>query len=239
MCPAPFFFCKTIFVIPAEYRQFSKKHDLLYDTQRASVQGYRRISVKGLQNSNNSSIIKEQSATNITEITEEAISKVPKVSISGYTDEQATFIQQQHKELLRYAKDNNESKEVAFVFRKGLTDRTEYIGTDKEIDFGATLSTKGKELFVMHNHPRNSPCSYDDILELINCGEMQTIGIVKNNGSIEIVNKLPKYSPNIAWLELERNKSKYVINKTDIEYKRTVKKTLDILSKKGMIEWIK
>lgn len=43
------------------YRRFSEKHDLLYDTQRASVEGYRRISVKNitkpLENSGESGII--------------------------------------------------------------------------------------------------------------------------------------------------------------------------------------
>lgn len=43
------------------YRRFSEKHNLLYDTQRASVEGYRRISVKNtaklLENSGESGII--------------------------------------------------------------------------------------------------------------------------------------------------------------------------------------
>lgn len=41
------------------YRRFSNKHNLLYDTQRASVEEYRRISTKGLQNDENSAIIKQ------------------------------------------------------------------------------------------------------------------------------------------------------------------------------------
>lgn len=42
------------------YRRFSEKHDLLYDTKRASVEGYRRISIKGLQNLENRDILKKK-----------------------------------------------------------------------------------------------------------------------------------------------------------------------------------
>lgn len=41
------------------YRRFSEKHGLLYDTKRASVEGYRRISVKDLQIDDKSAIIEQ------------------------------------------------------------------------------------------------------------------------------------------------------------------------------------
>lgn len=118
---------------------------------------------------------------------------MPKVKISGYSDEQCAFVQQQHKELLRYAKDNNDSKEVAFVFRKGLTDRTEYIGTDDKIDFGTALSGKGDDLFVMHNHPRNSGFSDFDISEFVASDSINSLSIVKNNGNVEVITKSKEY----------------------------------------------
>ena len=40
------------------YRRFSEKHNLLYDTKRASVEGYRRISIKDLQDLENRDILK-------------------------------------------------------------------------------------------------------------------------------------------------------------------------------------
>lgn len=42
------------------YRRFSEKHNLFYDTKRASVQGYRRISIKGLQDLENRDILKKK-----------------------------------------------------------------------------------------------------------------------------------------------------------------------------------
>lgn len=44
------------------YRRFSEKHDLLYDTKRASVEGYRRISIKDLQDLENRDILKKKIA---------------------------------------------------------------------------------------------------------------------------------------------------------------------------------
>lgn len=63
------------------YRRFSEKHDLLYDTQRASVEGYRRITAKTLENSGESGIIdlykgKGISVIKNTEISEETHNKV-------------------------------------------------------------------------------------------------------------------------------------------------------------------
>ena len=44
------------------YRRFSEKYDLLYDTKRASVEGYRKISIKGLQDLENRDILKKKIA---------------------------------------------------------------------------------------------------------------------------------------------------------------------------------
>ena len=52
----------------------------------------------------------------ITAITESSIDKTPKVDILGLTDEQNSFIQSQHKELLRYARDKN--KEIQKFLHK-------------------------------------------------------------------------------------------------------------------------
>ena len=42
------------------YRRFSEKHNLLYDTKRASVERYRRISIEGLQDLENRDILKKK-----------------------------------------------------------------------------------------------------------------------------------------------------------------------------------
>ena len=48
--------------LQAKYRKFSNNNNLLYDTKRASVEGYRRVSVKGLQDLENRDILKQKIA---------------------------------------------------------------------------------------------------------------------------------------------------------------------------------
>lgn len=51
---------KKINELQKAYRTFSEKNNLLYDTKRASVEGYRRISVKDLQDLQNRDILKKK-----------------------------------------------------------------------------------------------------------------------------------------------------------------------------------
>lgn len=175
----------------------------------------------------------------ITKITEEAIARVPKVDSRLYTEEQNAEIQRQHKELLEYAKSQGD-KEVAFVFGRGLTDRKQYIGNDKELSFGNDLIGRGAELFVMHNHPRNSGFSFQDIRILLSEDNIKTLSIVKNNGIVEILSKTKIYDRTQETIDLKRFVKKYVRNENDdTQYSKAIKKYLEYAQKGGTIEWIK
>lgn len=52
----------------AAYREFSEENNLYYDRKRATVDGYRRISVKGLQTSDKSGIIEKARKTMLSQI---------------------------------------------------------------------------------------------------------------------------------------------------------------------------
>ncbi len=153
----------------------------------------------------------------ITEITDSAIDRVPFAKIEGYSDEQCLFIQKQHRELLRFSRDSNESKEVAFVFRKGMTDRKEFLGSDDRIEFGTFLTGVGNGATVLHNHPRNGSFSDVDIGLLISEDNVSTLTIVKNNGGLETLTKARDYNKEASINELKRAFKKYVKNGTDDE----------------------
>ena len=175
----------------------------------------------------------------ITPITEEAIQKVGVISIPGYTENECAFIAEQHKELLRYARDNNDNEEVAFVFRKDLSDRKIITGGDKIIDLGSSLSGKGDDLVILHNHPRNGSFSKTDIDEYFNNAVIKTISIVKNNGYVEIITKLSAISSKDLFITKERYQRKLAPHKTDAEYKKMIPKLLAHLERKGGIIWKK
>ena len=181
------------------------------------------------------STLNENSKKPITPVTDENIAKVPNVRISGYTDEQCQFIQEQHKELLRYSRDHNQNKEVAFVFNGELKNRKEFKGEDDKIDFGNALY--GKNLVVLHNHPRNSSYSLNDMIEFVGNDGIKTLTIVKNNGRVETLTKIGTFDKNSLLTELGRSVKKNVKTKSDSEYNKVIKKFLTDKTQGGIFQW--
>lgn len=196
-------------------------------------------SSENVAKSGESGIIKEKSKKPITPITDKAISCIPKVDIEGYTEEQCLEIQKQHKELLKFSKEQNENKEVAFVLKNDVSKMiTEPIkGTDEKIDFGSAL--QGKDLFVMHNHPRNSSYSLNDIIEFIKNDSIKTFTIVKNDGNIEVLTKLKGYDRLSLLTELQRMGKKRIKTGSDSEYRKVIGKFLSKHQEGGLFEWKK
>lgn len=196
-------------------------------------------SSENVAKSGESGIIKEKSKKPITPITDKAISCIPKVDIEGYTEEQCLEIQKQHKELLKFSKEQNDNKEVAFVLKNDVSKMiTEPIkGTDEKIDFGSAL--QGKDLFVMHNHPRNSSYSLNDIIEFIKNDSIKAFTIVKNDGNIEVLTKLKGYDRLSLLTELQRMEKKRIKTGSDSEYRKVIDKFLSKHQEGGLFEWKK
>lgn len=236
-----------------EYVKFSKAMNLPQQWERITVDGknalgsklpkkaesVNKITAESVAKSGKSGIIKEKSKKPITPITDKAISRIPKVDIEGYTEEQCLKIQKQHKELLKFSKEQNENKEVAFVLKNDVSKMiTEPIkGTDEKIDFGSAL--QGKDLFVMHNHPRNSSYSLNDIIEFIKNDSIKTFTIVKNDGNIEVLTKLKGYDRLSLLTELQRMGKKRIKTGSDSEYRKVIDKFLSKHQEGGLFEWKK
>lgn len=236
-----------------EYVKFSKAMNLPQQWERITVDGknalgsklpkkaesVNKITAESVAKSGKSGIIKEKSKKPITPITDKAISRIPKVDIEGYTEEQCLEIQKQHKELLKFSKEQNENKEVAFVLKNDVSKMiTEPIkGTDEKIDFGSAL--QGKDLFVMHNYPRNSSYSLNDIIEFIKNDSIKTFTIVKNDGNIEVLTKLKGYDRLSLLTELQRMGKKRIKTGSDSEYRKVIDKFLSKHQEGGLFEWKK
>lgn len=228
-------------VTSAEYTHFSKEMGLPQQRERVTVDGLGKIGAnnsfnadKSVANSYESGIIKENSRKAITKITDSAIENVPEIKIVGYSSEQCSVIQNQHKELLKYSKQNNNNNEVAFVFRKGLTDRAEFSGKDDTLEFGNGLLGKGNELFVMHNHPRNSSYSVTDLILFRDYNNIKTLTIVKNNGNVEYITKSKDFDSQKFKLEFDRLYRKIVLTDSDNGKDKFVKALLT-KTKSGVI----
>ena len=184
-------------------------------------------------------VLKEKdknSGTPITPITEKSIEKVPLINISGYNDEYCEYVQRKHKELLEYSRDNNAGNEVAFIVDKDMVEREPIIGDDEKISFGELY---GRDLFIMHNHPRNNSYSIDDIVEFFGGSNVKSLSIVKNNGKVEVLTKLMEYDRMTTIKELDRMIRKNIKTGSDSEYRAIVNKFLSKYVELGVIEWLK
>lgn len=218
-----------------QYKAFSAACGLTPKMQKTRVKSYGNK--KAVDKSNESGIIKETNKSPITQITDKAIERVPNLKIQGYSDEQSKFIQQQHKELLTYARDKNSSNEAAFVFRNDLSDRKEFLGTDDKLDFGTSLTGMGDDIFVMHNHPRNGSYSDRDVRFLLEYDNVKALSIVMNNGGVELLIKTKDFNMNEAKVAFKRAYKKHVKNNTGMEIDKAI---AEFLKKyKEGLEWIK
>ena len=241
-----------------EYVKFSKAMGLPQQWERITIDGKKalgsklpkkaesvnKISDDKVAKSKKGDILKEDSKEPITPITDNTINRVRKVNVDGYTDEQCIEIQKQHKDLLKFAKEHNGGNEVAFVFKSDLSEMTTekpIKGTDKEINFGSALH--GKDLFVMHNHPRNSSVSFDDLVEFIGSESIKTISVVKNNGGVEVLIKKNSYDKLDLLTNLDRLRRKNVKSKnkkqSDAEFRKVVRKFISKYEAEEILKWIK
>lgn len=181
------------------------------------------------------STIGEQKGKKITAITDGAISRVPRVEVPGWTAEQCATVQQQHQELLRYARAKNQGKEVAFVFRPGDAEPKVFLGTDDSLDFGSSLYGTG--LVVMHNHPGNHSFSDRDIYFALGHDGVRCLTIVKHDGGVEMLIKTNEYNSQKARIELDRLCKKHIATGSDAE----ITKAIDKFLRKGAggFRWIR
>lgn len=201
--------------------RLSEWEERLTEAEKAAEKLRKRVAIAA-----GSGIINEKSKKAITVITDKAIERVPNVIIYGYSAEQSSFIQKQHKELLDYSRKNNDNKEVAFVINGSLESESRKIftGSDDQLDFGSVL--RGNNLVVMHNHPRNSSFSTTDIDFFASNSNVKTLTIVKNNGSVETITKSPNFDLSVFQKEYNRLYKKIVKTNTDAEKEKFVKALL-------------
>lgn len=166
----------------------------------------------------------------ITQITDSAIDSVPCVSVPGFTDEQNLQFQNLHKELLRTARKDNSCFETAFIVSNALSRKNIVFGDEKTILI-PPLST-GLNSWILHNHPRNSSFSIEDVAAAIASG-YSGITIAKNNGGLEILTKSTGCDILRMWNEMRR------LLKKDPDVKDAdVSKMITKWTKKGWVNWI-
>ncbi|EJD5659099.1 minor capsid protein [Staphylococcus pseudintermedius] len=131
-------------------------------------------------------------------ITDQAIDKVKLVKIPGHTDEENKFIQEKHKELLKDAKENNNSDEVVYISKGDSVSKVYGNQTSVEISPGSEAGnwlkySSNQSLILMHNHPGSSIFSMNDIFMFVNSKSLKTLTILTNLGQVKYITKTNNY----------------------------------------------
>lgn len=134
-------------------------------------------------------------------ITDQAIDKIKAIRPKGYTDEAIANTLARRKELLQYAKEQNNSDEVVSIahiknnnftnFVKGNRDSVDFLrDTDT---FHMLISSEDRSLELIHNHPGLSYFSLNDINVFMTYPSIKTMSIITNQGKTWYINKLGNF----------------------------------------------
>lgn len=132
-------------------------------------------------------------------ITPQAIEKVPLVNIPALSDVENRNIQLMHKQLLEDSMKNNHSNEVAYILSKNGVSKV--YGTENTVDFAKSHETElllklspERSLDVLHNHPKGSTFSLEDIDFFVRTNSVRSLTIVTNQGKVMYLIKTKKVS---------------------------------------------
>ena len=160
------------------YRRFSEKNGLLYDTQRASVEGYRRISVKmpiaaHSAERNTGKMLKYNPNVDFSVNLDSLTPKVNK-SISVAAQKVAELGGKTNKEHLLLI-DIETGEEVFYE-----SGNEESVGSDKFWDY--ILENKSKKLAFIHNHNTDGYFSETDMRTLLTNENIKIFGAIRIDG---------------------------------------------------------
>lgn len=129
-------------------------------------------------------------------ITDIAISKVRRIVVPGFNNDENRFIQEQHKRLLSISKDFNNSEEVAIVIDIIHWNTEVILGKENKVKMENNkhanemlLTCPKNTLLVMHNHPSTSTFSGEDFKMFCDNDSIYVITIVGNDGTLQLMEK--------------------------------------------------
>lgn len=175
-------------------------------------------------------------------ITDIAIDKVPYVAVPGLIREENSMLQNTHKELLRIAKNKNNSNEVAVILNLVASRKVVIMGDESSVKAGTSpeatglfFSSKERELMYLHNHPKGSSFSLNDIVTFLSDDRIRLLSVVTNQGAVYVLHKREGYNYKKAYSLIREIMLKY---KQSSEYSDVIKAFLRQCKKVG-IDYVK
>lgn len=220
---------------PEEYRR-------MYDEAEGRTPEEKINSMRRIQYEKNKDKINEQKRANYEEknkkvlaqhkrgdkvyITDQAIDKIKKVGASSCSPEELQLIQELNKEVLRVAKNYNDSNEVAIALVNGELSKP-VLGEKEKVNIYADSDmyhilkgrdSKMRSVTLSHNHPGLSYFSVHDLGFFVENPSIETMEVVTNQGKVWYLTKKDNYD-DLKVLEIYKSTIK--------EYKDDAEKAVD------------
>ncbi|MFU0801674.1 hypothetical protein ABH527_000890, partial [Staphylococcus warneri] len=114
-----------------------------------------------------------------------------------------TFSQEEVSQLIKSAKENNDSNEVAYLLKDGKVTKVYGDQDSVSVEPGekATellFNSKANSIIMLHNHPGQSGFSLNDISLFIRLNSIKSMTIVTNYGKTKYLTKVENYSKEVA-----------------------------------------
>lgn len=147
------------------------------------------------------------------DITDIAISKIPRTHFQGFSNEHNKFIQERHMELLSLVKDLNKLNNTNDMEAGILVDlhsweywiikgkHKEVVMKDNKNAYKKLLESYKNQLLFMHNHPSTGTFSGVDLNTFCKYESLYIITAVGNDGSIYTLTKQPGFRSDIIMSE--------------------------------------
>lgn len=168
-------------------------------------------------------------------ITDMAIEKVNAPDIPYFTPEQNKRFKELNKELLKKAKNENNSNEVAILYDPvSLTFQTSYGGVssvnirDNPMARDMIRNANEKSLFLLHNHPSTKIFSYTDIGVFLTNDSYGGMTAVANNGVVNTIYKTSRYNRNLAISAITKIRAEYPVRLSGSDDINIVKRFLKV-----------
>lgn len=171
-------------------------------------------------------------------ITDIAISKVPRIELSGFSEDENLFMQEQHKRLLSISKEKNDSKEVGILVDIVHWQTWVILGEANEIEtktnpeaYKAMKSSRKNTMMFMHNHPSTGTFSGTDFKTFCLNDSLYIMTVVGNDGNVRTLTKLNGFDGRealIYYSDLATRKYKSYCNNGTMAMRELLKNSSEI-----------
>lgn len=162
----------------------------------------------------------------------ERIENVPKIKISGLTEQENDFLRESCKALLKYMQSSELGTEGVIVLNSEFKEIDRYKGTSGSPSI--PLKQYEQPHIVIHNHPDGLPFSEADIQQFIRQEKMMGLGAIGNDGTPYFIYKTPDYDVDFFEDYVNNIRMNHLIEMTAEDHIRFSKEVLDNAIENGV-----